>query len=237
MRKLWAPLEWGGEIQASCMVDEAGRLVDRLDAEHGRMDLAGVQAQHAGRGAPTALTIAAGRPRRVPFGVPVEPLHPVTPGLPFIMNASRGRIEHDSAPHPEGRIVMSGARAPNLYAARIVAAPREDPRRVPPGPSRTPPAGVAPVLRASATQHGSHAPGALDRRQRQAITGDADKGRRNVPPAEDLLVWAWGSGCARPCATRLLAKAWTSAIGPGWKVVVLAPLTRHLAVGRRTKSA
>jgi transposase len=127
-----------------------------------------------------------------------------------------GRIEHDLAEPPDGRIVMSfpppGASAPprsspNSATSANVSNP---PTSSPPKPAS------APSPTASGKSRGVVFRWACNHRLRAAITCFADNSRHQSPWAADAYKRARARGCAHPHAIRILARAWIRVLWRAW---------------------
>jgi transposase len=86
-----AGLDWGGASHAACVIDDAGRVVARIEARHDAAGLADLLAR-LGRVAPPAeLPVAIERPSGLIVDVLVGAGHPVVPIHPNVVKACRPR--------------------------------------------------------------------------------------------------------------------------------------------------
>lgn len=84
-------LDWGGTSHAVCVVDETGRVVDRIEARHDAAGLADLLARLKRVAAPAELPVAIERPSGLIVDALVEAGHPVIPIHPNIVKACRPR--------------------------------------------------------------------------------------------------------------------------------------------------
>jgi transposase len=89
--KLFAGLDWGGSSHAVCVVDEAGKVLDRFESTHDADGLAQLKARLAKLAAPAELPIAVERPTGLIIDTLVEAGHPVVPVHPNVVKACRPR--------------------------------------------------------------------------------------------------------------------------------------------------
>lgn len=88
---MFVGLDWGGISHAVCIVEETGRVVDRIEARHDAAGLADLLA-HLGRfAAPAALPVAIERPSGLIVDALIEAGHPVIPIHPNVVKACRPR--------------------------------------------------------------------------------------------------------------------------------------------------
>ena len=84
-------LDWGGASHAVCVVDETGRIVDRIEARHDAAGLADLLARLKRMAAPAELPVAIERPSGLVVDALVEAGHPVIPIHPNVVRACRPR--------------------------------------------------------------------------------------------------------------------------------------------------
>jgi transposase len=89
--KLFAGLDWGGSSHAVCVVDEAGKIVDRFEPTHDAEGLAQLKARLARHAAAAELPIAVERPSGLIIDTLVDAGHPVVPVHPNVVKACRPR--------------------------------------------------------------------------------------------------------------------------------------------------
>jgi transposase len=89
--KLFAGLDWGGASHAVCIVDEAGRVVDRFEPNHDAEGLSQLRARLAQHGPAAELAIAVERPSGLIIDTLIDAGHPVVPIHPNVVKACRPR--------------------------------------------------------------------------------------------------------------------------------------------------
>lgn len=89
--KLFAGLDWGCSSHAVCVVDEAGKMVDRFEPTHDADGLALLKLRLAKLCAPSELAVAVERPSGLIIDTLVEAGHPIVPIHPNAVKACRPR--------------------------------------------------------------------------------------------------------------------------------------------------
>lgn len=104
--KLFAGLDWGCSSHAVCVVDEAGKVVERFEATHDADGLAVLKLRLAKLGPPVGLAIAVERPSGLIIDTLVDAGHPVVPIHPNAVKASRPRYRAAGAKSDPGDSYM-----------------------------------------------------------------------------------------------------------------------------------
>lgn len=89
--KLFAGLDWGSSSHAVCVIDEAGKIIDRFEPKHDADGLAELKARLAKQGPTGELAIAVERPSGLIIDTLVDAGHPVVPIHPNVVKACRPR--------------------------------------------------------------------------------------------------------------------------------------------------
>lgn len=89
--RLFIGLDWGGERHAVCVVDEAGKVVDRFEVAHDADGLASMVKRLAKLGPSAGLSVAIERPSGLIVDTLVAAGHPVVPIHPNVVKACRPR--------------------------------------------------------------------------------------------------------------------------------------------------
>jgi transposase len=99
---IFVGLDWGGSSHAVCIVDPAGKVLDRFAVAHDRGGLADLTARLARHGAPQVTPIAIERPSGLLVDTLVEAGFIVTPIHPNIVKACRPRYRAVAAKSDPG---------------------------------------------------------------------------------------------------------------------------------------
>jgi hypothetical protein len=93
----FAGLDWGGARHALCVIDTAGAVVLRFEAEHGAAGLAAMLARLRAVAPPADLPLATERPSGLAVDTLVAAGHPVVPVHPNVVRACRPRCRAAAA--------------------------------------------------------------------------------------------------------------------------------------------
>jgi len=89
--KLFAGLDWGGSSHAVCVIDQAGKIVDRFEPKHDAEGIAQLKTRLAKQGPAGELAIAVERSSGLIVDTLIESGHPVVPIHPNVVKACRPR--------------------------------------------------------------------------------------------------------------------------------------------------
>ena len=99
-------LDWGGTSHAVCIIDSAGQIVVRIEAQHDAAGLADMEAQLRRLAAPAEVPIAIERPSGLIVDALVAAGHPVIPIHPNVVKACRPRYRAAGAKSDPGDAYM-----------------------------------------------------------------------------------------------------------------------------------